>query len=297
MNNSILTIESAFYNKKDVTSIVEELIFDNTLYFIADNSVFGDPEPYKPKKLILTYRLNSKKKVLEAKENEYVKINFIPTNRLGVWYTNNCKTKPKIINRSLNQLYNVSKFNRATILTSVWEEIVGNPFKSYTSAFREGSHICITLQILQLLYAATQLHNFKYVSFLEHDVLYPSDYFNYPDFEKGRILTNMNYIQLSKKGWQKNNKSDQPLHEMTMHISDAIENFEDNLKKGLQQEYFLLENQNLKRETWACENPAAHIFHGSHLTSHYDIYSKEYEIANYYWGHKDLYSDLLEITQ
>ncbi len=297
MNVSSLTIESAFYNKKDVTSIVRELVFDNALYFVADNGIFGDPEPYKPKKLTITYKLDHKKRVLEVGENEYVKINFIPTDRLGIWYTNNCKTKPNIINRSLNQLYNISKFNKATVLTSVWKKIPNNPFKSYKSVFTSGGHVCITLQILQLLYAAKQLHNFKYVSFLEHDVLYPRGYFDFPDFKKGTILTNMNYIQLSKKGWQENNKSDEPLHQMTMHLTDAIENFEENLKRGLQHEYFLLENQTLKRETWSCEMPAVHIFHGFHLTSHHDIYSEEYELANYYWGHKDLYADLLEIPQ
>ena len=110
MNGSSLIIESAFYNKKDVTSIVEELIFNNSLYFIADNGVFGDPEPYKPKKLTITYKLNSRKRILEVKENEYVKINFIPTDRLGIWYTNNCKTKPNIINRSFVKIAeNISK--------------------------------------------------------------------------------------------------------------------------------------------------------------------------------------------
>tara|TARA_R100001244_G_scaffold132133_1_gene107235 strand:- start:6 stop:896 length:891 start_codon:yes stop_codon:yes gene_type:complete len=295
MNDSSLIIQKAFYNKKDVKSIVEGLVFNNSLYFVAHNGVFGDPEPYTPKKLKIVYTINNKKEVLEVGENEYVKINYIPTDRLGIWYTNNCKTKPKIINKSLNQLYNISTPNKATILTSVWEEIYNNPFKSYKSISSEGGHICITLQILQLLYAAEQLYNFKYVSFLEHDVLYPDGYFDFPDFEKGSILTNMNYIQLSKKGWQENNKSDEPLHEMTMHLSDAIANFEENLKKGLRHEYFLLENQNLKRETWFCKNPSVHIFHGNHLTSHYDIYSKEYEQGNYFWGHKNLYKDLLEL--
>ena len=65
MNISSLTIESAFYNKKDVTSIVRELVFDNALYFVADNGIFGDPEPYKPKKLTITYKLDHKKRIKE----------------------------------------------------------------------------------------------------------------------------------------------------------------------------------------------------------------------------------------
>jgi len=294
--NKSLVIKSAFYNAKNVTSIVKNLIFgEGSLFFIASNGVFGDPEPYKEKTLKIRYTCNGKNEELEVKENNYVKINYSPSDRLGIWYTNNCSTKPLIIKKSLDELAKISN-KKVTILTSVWEEINNNPYKSYKSFFNHGGLININLQILQLLYAAKKIHDFKYVSFLEHDVLYPIGYFDYPDFDKGSIMTNMNYIQLSKKGWQKNNNSDQPLHEMTMHFSDAIDNFESNLQKGLRHEYFLLENQNLKRKSWKSKNPSVHVYHGAHLTSHYDIYSNEYEQENYYWGNVALYSDILKIT-
>jgi hypothetical protein len=82
---------------------------------------------------------------------------------------------------------------RADIITCSWEDIKDNPFIALRSKYKESSHLNITLQVLQCLLYAKSINNYEYVSFLEHDVLYPEDYFTVPS-SRPDVYCNMNYI-------------------------------------------------------------------------------------------------------
>ena len=78
-----------------------------------------------------------------------------------------------------------------------------------------------------------------------------------------------------------------------MTFDDAIEHFGKIFANALTTNSGLLENQDLTRIQWKCENPAVHVNHGHHFTSHYTIYSREnFDEVNPYWGHKENYSYL-----
>lgn len=149
---------------------------------------------------------------------------------------------------------------------------------------------------MQLLYLAKDMGNYEYVSFLEHDVLYPESYFDFPDFERGNVLTNMNYGGVNKDGWQKRLQNDEPFHQMTMRFEDAIEHCERILPNALKTNSGNIETDYLNRIQWTCLNEAIHINHGVHFTSHNCIYDKKepYQIHPY-WGEHSNFTELFKI--
>ena len=154
-------------------------------------------------------------------------------------------------------------------------------------------HCIQLLQILQCLYNAKTMSKYDYVSFLEHDVLYPKGYFDYPDFEEGQIFTNMNYGGLCRDGWQERGQADEPFHQMTMTFDDAIKHCLDILPNAIVTNSGNIESQTLIRKQWNCENQAIHINHGFHFTSHNSIYRKDNLIELHpYWGDFNNYKNL-----
>ena len=153
-------------------------------------------------------------------------------NKLGIFYTHshNLKKTQNTIDLSLSCIKKSSNL-QADILTSVWNKIKNNPFPEYVSWTKQLSHLNQCLQILHLLYASKDIQDYEYVCFLEHDVLYPEQYFNFPEFERGKYLTNMNYMGLKKEGFQKLKQKDKPLHQIVMHYKDAVCHFEEVFRK------------------------------------------------------------------
>jgi hypothetical protein len=131
--------------------------------------------------------------------------------------------------------------------------------------------------------------NYEYVSFLEHDVMYPKGYFDYPNFGSGEILTNMNYGGINTEGWQRRGQDDEPFHQMTMRFDDAIQHCLEILPNALRTNSGNIESQTFKRTQWKCESEAIHINHGTHFTSHNSIYRKDDTYKTHpYWGeHSD----------
>jgi hypothetical protein len=216
-------------------------------------------------------------------------------NKLGIFYTNNdnAKTSQTIL-KSLETIKTAAE-GKADIITSVWYSIKDNPFPEYNSWTKYSSHLNQVLQIMQLLYVGQKMGIYKYVSFLEHDVLYPEGYFNFPEFDSGQVLTNMNYGGLCIDGWQKRNQHDKPLHQMTMNFNDAIKYFESILPNALITNDASIEPQNMDRIQWNCENEAIHVNHGLHFTSHFSIYSKTHVEKNHnYWGSYNNFLNLLQ---
>lgn len=270
----MLEIRKAVYGGKDVTDFVKSKIQNNKLTLYVGNQTFGDPSPGVFKELIIDINGTVKK----YKENSYLILPETNKKRLGIWYSNN--NVDKTVRASVLNLERFSEV--ADILTCVWRPISGNPFYQAIAMTQSSNHLNIIIQILQLLYTARQVGNYEYVSFLEHDVLYPDGYFDFPDFDQG-VITNMNYIGICENGFQTKNANHEPLHQMTMRFNDAIDHFENLIKEAIKLGGVLVEPDILRKQ-WNCKNPSVHINHGKHFTSHFSIYSKETTNNNSYWG-------------
>jgi hypothetical protein len=146
---------------------------------------------------------------------------------------------------------------------------------------------------MQCLYSAKEMYSYEYVSFLEHDVMYPEGYFDYNDFESGQVLTDMNYGGINKEGWQHRGQSDEPFHQMTMRFDDALKHCESILPNALRTNSGMIETQTMKRIQWESTNQSIHINHGIHFTSHNSIYKRnDTFIEHPYWGNHNNYTYL-----
>lgn len=237
------------------------------------------------------------------------------SDRLGIFYTyNDCKTMLPIIKKSLKQLKKVSK-NKVDIITSVWQPIKGNPFKEYYTLYQKKHYATLVLQILTLLAFAKKEKKYKYVSFLEHDVLYPKEYFDYPNFDT-EVLTYTNGLVINKFGYFKLDYSHKKLsnffmvenflYQLTMNIDFAIDHFSKVLLPTLMDwnssaQTYTLEPFHVIQNITAKYNgkyPILHVDHGDNLTNHFQWYDKSMdsiETHNSYWGNIKKYKKLFYV--
>lgn len=203
--------------------------------------------------------------------------------KLGIFYTDNAF--PKILNLSLEKLKLSSKGVR--IITCVNSHIENNPFEEIIVNNPIRNHYNIIQKILTGIEHAKNTGNYKYVSFLEHDVLYPEGYFDYPEFSESAM--NENYIGICSVGFQKRNQCQNVLHQTTMELEFAIKHFKNLEPKSRRMGVELEPNIKTKFNTL---NPSVHINHGRNFTNHYDCYDRVSTVGeNEYWGN---YSDLWE---
>lgn len=285
-----MQIIKATYGGKDCTRNVQDKVKNGSLLINADNNIIGDPAVGSVKHLEIEYMF-SDGLILHGsfKEGELVRIQRESKNKLGIFYSNN--NNPKTKNAILKSLQTIEQASRskADILTCFWIDEPNSPFNRLTSWYQTPSHLTQLLQIMQLLYTARDSGKYDYVSFLEHDVLYPEGYFDFPDFPSGTSLCNMNYAGVNKEGWQPRMHDHQPFHQMTMRFDDAIKHCEKILPNALTTNSGMIEPQTNQRGSWNCINPAIHINHGHHFTSHYSIYGKADSKLNDYWGDHNQY--------
>jgi len=211
------------------------------------------------------------------------------TNKLGVYYTDN--SIPKIIEYTLNSLRDISlNKHLVDIKTCSWFKINNNPFDSKRALTNSKNHLNIIIQILQLLYSVDP-NQYKYVCFLEHDVIYPEEYFLFPEFDTG-CLCNANYIGLCDTGFQLSAPNHQPLHQMIMIFDEAVHHFEQRIKTAIKDVVLNLEPDD-NRTTWTSSKACIHINHGHHFTTHYKTY-QNLAYKNYPgWGY---YEDIWKNT-
>lgn len=283
----------ATYGNVDCSSVVSSKIRNNSLIIRADNSIIGDPRPGTVKQLVVELEHEGTVVTKAVNEGEMLIYPKSTTDRLGVFYSNN--NEPSIypaIRASLQSIKRAAE-GKADILTCMWNSEPSNPFTEYIAWTKTSSHLNQLLQVMQLLYNARQINNYKYVSFLEHDVLYPEGYFDYPEFPEGEMYTNMNYIGINNKGFQPRQQNDEPFHQITMRFSDAVKHCESILANALVTNSGLIEPQDIKRKQWNCINPSIHINHGKHFTSHFSIYkSTGLYYVDPYWGNHSDYLNL-----
>ena len=245
----------------------------------VDNNIIGDTHIGVVK--FLEIEINGEfYKVKEGDTFTYPKSKH---NKLGIWYSNDTTNHPAVI-KSLETIQKAAE-GKADIVTCVWDRIPSNPFHEVISWNRSSSHLNQLLQILQCIYVGQTINEYQYVSFLEHDVMYGEGYFDYPEFDRGAVWTNMNYGGINRDGWQHRGQNDEPMHQMTMRTEDAIEHFQSILGNALVTNSGMIETQTLKRLQWESPNQSIHINHGSHFTSHYSIYRKDNVFNEHpYWG-------------
>ncbi len=288
-----MRIISAKYGGMDCTEIVRTRVKFDKLMLRVNNDIIGDPSVGQVKSLELSWEHDDLVHLDYYKEGSLVSIPKTGNKRLGIFYSNNNQHSIwNAIYKSLDTI-KIASNGKADIITCLWEDMPLNPFLSVFSWYKSQSHLNQLLQIMQCLFMAREMGDYEYVSFLEHDVMYPEGYFDYPDFAKGEVLTNMNYGGINKDGWQHRQQNDEPFHQMTMRLEDAIEHCLNILPNALKVNCGNIETDKLKRSQWASQNEAIHINHGNHFTSHNSIYSKENTYATHkYWGNHEDYVDL-----
>jgi hypothetical protein len=290
----MIIIEKATYGGINCLEQINNIVgYNSHIFILANNNIIGDPLVGIKKQLRIT--IDGKEYITD--EGDFFTYPKSDKKKLGIWYTNNTESsfKPPII-KSLQTIEKSSK-NKADIITCVWNRIQENKFIELLSWYKSTSHLNQLLQIMQCLVVAKNIGTYEYVSFLEHDVMYPENYFDFPDFDYGQVMTNMNYGGLNKYGWQEKRYNDQPMHQMTMRFSDAIEHTKNILDNALLTNSGNIENNTLVRKTWNCINQSIHINHGNHFTNHFSVvYNQNKNLPKYhkYWGdHKD-YQHLLK---
>jgi hypothetical protein len=282
-----MNLTHATYGGVDCLEKIKSFVRGDKLILRASNEIIGDVQPGVVKWLKLEINGVS----YDIREGDTFTYPKSTTDRLGIWYSNDQRNHPAVI-KSLETL-KIASGNKADIVTCVWNRVQNNPFHEIISWNRSSSHLNQLLQILQCIYTAKTMGEYRYVSFLEHDVMYPVGYFDYPEFETGEVWTNVNFAGINKEGWQHKGQNDEPMHQMTMRIEDALEHFHGILGNALTTNSGLIETQILNRKQWSAANPAIHINHGSHFTSHFNIYRKDNTYTSHpYWGEHSAYLHL-----
>ena len=283
-------IIKATYGGVDCTNVLQSKLVAGKLVIRSNNDIIGDPSVGSVKYLEVEFNDGHKEVVREGDTLVYPKSK---NRKLGIFYSNNNNHKiwPAIY-KSLDTIKEASE-GVADIVVCTWENMPNVPFQQVGSWYRSQSHLNQLLQIMQCLYTARTMGQYEYVSFLEHDVMYPKGYFDFPDFSSGQVLTNMNYGGVCEDGWQKRTQNDEPFHQMTMRFDDAIAHCLGILPNALVTNSGMIETQTLKRIQWESQNQPVHINHGIHFTSHNSIYDKSNLTEIHpYWGNINDYKNL-----
>ena len=290
-----MNIIKATYGGVDCTSIIQLKVKNDKLIVRADNNIIGDPAVGSVKTLNVTIEFNGEMITESVPEGILLIFPKTKSNKLGIFYSNNNNSKIfPAIQASLESI-RVAALDKADIMTCMWQSEPKNPFPEYLAWTKTSSHLNQLLQIMQLLYTAREVGVYDYVSFLEHDVLYPEGYFDFPEFEHGMVYTNMNYKGINKDGYQPLGQRDEPFHQMTMRFNDAIKHCESILPNALVTNNGNIESDKVVRKQWKCKNSAIHINHGLHFTSHYNVYKKNNLYTNDpYWGDHSKWQHLFE---
>lgn len=285
-----MNIIKATYGGVDCTPQIQSKINGNKLIIRSSNDIIGDTQPGVVKYLELEIEHEGEISNHKVKEHNLLVFPSSKTNKLGIFYSNNnTYSIYPAIQASLKSIQKAAE-DKADILTCMWQHEPQNPFPEFIAWTQTSNHLNQLLQVMQLLYQAREINNYEYVSFLEHDVLYPEGYFDFPEFKEGTVMTNMNYMGINPNGFQPLGQRDEPFHQMTMKFNEAIKHCESILSNALIRNAGLIEPQNLIRKQWECINPAIHINHGKHFTSHFNVYTKNTFSSHEYWGeHKNVW--------
>ena len=218
---------------------------------------------------------------------------------LGCWYSNN-GIHPKIIENSLQSIKRASEASEASkktdvnVVTCNWSAVNNNPFKEHITLYKMGVHLGIILQILRVFYEEEQRgKTYDAVCFLEHDVLYPPDYFDrvaqmFIDNPQAQVVSHMDYIGMNQTGWLEVTCRQEPMHQRSFRYGTAKKHMQVVLKEAVLNGNVILEGNQYSQVTWPFngKEPSCHINHSKHFTSHFNCYAKDSKgiVEHPYWG-------------
>lgn len=171
---------------------------------------------------------------------------------LGVWYTNNAAPLP-LLQKSLQTIKRAADetmFHDVQVVTSTWQLIANNPFPCTVWKPDVSGHSAIIAQIRRALstgeFGALRDKDYDYdgVVFLEHDVLYPPNYFDRMGTalsHGGPVASNLDYEGLNATGWLKVKELHEPMHQLAMRRDVALANLDRAEKDCKEQGWALLE--------------------------------------------------------
>ena len=211
---------------------------------------------------------------------------------LGCWYSNN-GIHPLITNSSLISIKKASdSYKNVNVVTCNWSHHPQNPFEEHLTLYKMGVHLGIILQVLRIFYEEDKKGNtYDTVSFLEHDVLYPDDYFHrVKESFRSNPLTviNLDYIGMNQTGWLDVVQRDEPMHQFSFQYQTARKHFDLLVKEAVLNGNVILEGNKYSKITipYKGDKPSCHINHSKHFTSHFNCYAKESKgkTIHPYWG-------------
>lgn len=155
---------------------------------------------------------------------------------LGIWYSNNSAPE-KVLKASLASIKRAADLSRSDVrvTTCPWMSIPGNPFPESLAKFRDGpGHLNIVRQQRQCVEgfvhpAKDAVWTSDVVCFLEHDVLYPPDYFDrvakaLRENPSAPVVSNLDYEGLNGTGWLAVKERHEPLFALSLRYDFAVEN-------------------------------------------------------------------------
>lgn len=234
-----------------------------------------------------------------------------PMKVLGVWYSNNA-APPKVLKASLDSIKRAKDLSRAdvTVMTCPWEPVAGNPFAEVLAKFKDGpGHLNIVRQQRQCVewwsdesdsYVGESMQSLMgdpdVVCFLEHDVIYPPDYFDrvakaFRENPAAPVVSNLDYEGLNATGWLAVRERHEPLHQLSMRYDVAVANLDRCEAEAAATGSCLLEPQG-DRSDWVRmpprgKMPSIHINHERRLTSHGEVVFNPHSngrITHPFWG-------------
>jgi hypothetical protein len=211
---------------------------------------------------------------------------------LAAWYSNNAAPE-HVMRASLASIRKAAKCARVPVevVLCPWEKLEGVPEEQVQCfAPHVSSHLSILLQQQRCM---TGRHA-DAVSFLEHDVLYPHDYFDrvaaalaaHPTADG---VVNLDYEGANPRGWCRNKERHEPMHQMTLRWDAAVENIHGKIGECLKWGNCCVEPDDKApyvRIQPKGDRPAIHLQHAHRFTSHHEACyeSEPWTKRHPYWG-------------
>lgn len=228
---------------------------------------------------------------------------------LGVWYSNNAAPE-SLLSNSLKTIKAAvdSSYHNVEVSTCSWNTITGNPFPAAILRPSVSGHAAILEQINKAIDSARS--DFDALVFLEHDVLYPPDYFDrvasaFTDNPNAPVVSNLNYIGLNATGWLAVKERHEPMHQLSMRKNYALANLARASADCHKQGWAYLEPEG-DRANWAKiqpvgRMPSVHVNHEKRFTSHGEVcYESDSggKVKHAFWGEaKNWWPGTMELSK
>lgn len=218
---------------------------------------------------------------------------------LGVWYSNNTAPVPLLQNslKCVHQAQKQCRFHDVDIRASSWYRIPNNPFRCRVGRPKNSGHAAMIEQIFSCFSMTEDVSQYDGIVFLEHDVLYPPNYFD----RIGDALTSgvdvvcdLNYEGLNETGWLPVKVRMEPLHQMGMRTDFAVSLLQNRQKDCAAGGFVCLEPY--ARPEWIRLSPtglmpAIHVNHTQgRFTNYGEVCYEPSGVKNHpFWGNSKLW--------